>query len=1723
MKINKLILIIVIIGIFLTLSTISASDLKGTDELAGNDSNILRESLDIYVDDVHGSNSNGGKTSSSAVKSFDKALSLAKDNSSIYIANGVYKGNKNSKIVIDKSVNIIGFSDTVFDGLKVNYLFVVKDNVKVVFKNIKFVNAYKVYSDSSSNHCSMYGAALEIKNASVRIDNCSFCNNYLDYVSIVNYYNYGGAISNLGNLSILNSYFSNNSVGTTSGLNGYGGSLYNKGNLYINNSRFLDSVSRDFTYGGAIANDGTAIMNNTLIAGFYVHKESRGSTIYNRGKFTITNSIIENNTIERGQFNWIHGSIYNEGNLIAYGNIFRNNTGYYENPHPSFKGSPTIFNVGTLNLTYNAFIKNAPFSGIACDVYYYGGNIISLDNNWWSTNKNPYLSDKININSNVNSWFMFDVTPNYSALNISDSVDITVLWKLSNGKVPNIKLFPVLDVTFTSEVNNIFHKFNKKLVDGNSYFKFNFTDKKGGYDVIATVEGFSKKVIVDVGKEIAIIKFNATDNIIFTENILIDVEVRDKLSNLLNGNVSIYFNGNEFNFNLTNGKTNFNFSNIGTGVYIFNLVYEGDENYFKAFASFIVKISKASPELTIYVPDFKIDKKVEMIIKLGSNGIKGVAYVYVDGVCNKLIYFHKNNTSVKLSNFAEGEHNITLEYEGNENYEAVNVTAKFKVTKYDTSLNVISSDINAGEEAIITITVNPGDLRGEVIISINNVNITIFLNGTQTNVKIANLAKGVYYVNVFFKGDKKYYSSNASTSFTVLKALSHLNVEIIKNNLTGNIIVTTNPVSCTGVVGVYVNFKYYTLNLTNGVANIPVEFYKGTNYIFVFYEGDKLYEGASWNITIGEAENFTFIGDNVIAYEHNDFNYTIQLIEDNGIPIQNKIVNIKLNDKSYNITTNKNGFVYLPLNLNSGVYNIEAKYKNEIISNTLNIKAIKFNLTSSNVHYLENESFEVVFDYNITGKINFIVENELNVTVEIVGSKAIFKTNKLDAGNYTVKVFYFNKYFVSSEVLSNFEIKKANLNLTINISEGLENRTITVIFPETASGSVDISVDGINHTCTINRAKAFLNLFGLSKSNHTVVVNYQGDNNFNSANLTTSFIVKDAVSNIILTINNGFYGDNITVMANLNKNTTGNIIFSVEGLSKTVEIQNGQASWTFSWVDVGNHIVNAVYLGDKTYISSSNSTSFSIFKANSTIVLYTKNVFLNENIRIYANLSKNATGNVAFSIVDYYSPRNKPIIDSIAQWYISPLTTGQYQVIANYIGDNNYYPSKTTYILNVTQKRSKLSAEISDVGINDKVVVKVNLTGPNKEGINGSVVLKLDSKSYTIYLNNGIGAFTIGKLPVGTYEYSVSYDGSANYSKTSNKGSFRVADDLLNISLIAQDLTKFYKGSEKFKIILKYGNNPISDATIRIILNKKKYTITTNKKGIAYLNVGLNPGKYVASVIFDETTKYHSAKTSANINVLSTVEGMDVSKLYGTSSLYFAIFSDSSGKVLGNTKVKFTIKTKSFIATTLPNGVARLNINFKPGIYLITAINPVTGQKTTNTIKIFYRIDQNKDLTMYYGGGKSFKVRLHNDDGSVAGEGRTVIFKLNKKTYKVKTDKRGIACLKINLNPKSYIITANYKECTVKNKIIVKPLLIAKNILKKKSKITKFNVKLVNGKGKILKNKKITFKIKGKSYKSKTNSKGVATLVLKNLKVGKHTIYSIYNKSKIKNSIIIKK
>ena len=173
------------------------------------------------------------------------------------------------------------------------------------------------------------------------------------------------------------------------------------------------------------------------------------------------------------------------------------------------------------------------------------------------------------------------------------------------------------------------------------------------------------------------------------------------------------------------------------------------------------------------------------------------------------------------------------------------------------------------------------------------------------------------------------------------------------------------------------------------------------------------------------------------------------------------------------------------------------------------------------------------------------------------------------------------------------------------------------------------------------------------------------------------------------------------------------------------------------------------------------------------------------------------------------------------------------------------------------------------------------------------------------------------------------------------------------------------------------------------------------------------------------------------------------------------------------------------------------------------------------------KIINNRDITVNYAGGSFFTVEVAAADGhKVAGAG--VKFTINGKTTSVKTDNNGIAKIKITDVPKKYTITTTFNGKSVKNTVTIKQVLKTTKVTVKKT-AKKFSLKAtLKINGKLVKGKLVTFKFNGKTYKVKTNSKGIAqkTLnkkVIKKLKKGKtYTVKVTYIKDTIKTKVIVK-
>lgn len=332
---------------------------------------------------------------------------------------------------------------------------------------------------------------------------------------------------------------------------------------------------------------------------------------------------------------------------------------------------------------------------------------------------------------------------------------------------------------------------------------------------------------------------------------------------------------------------------------------------------------------------------------------------------------------------------------------------------------------------------------------------------------------------------------------------------------------------------------------------------------------------------------------------------------------------------------------------------------------------------------------------------------------------------------------------------------------------------------------------------------------------------------------------------------------------------------------------------------------------------------------------------------------------------------------------------------------------------------------------------------------------------------------------------------------------------------IADDLVKYYGDDTPYTTNVQPGDK------VTFEINGITATVIADENGTAKLGVDLKPGTYYIKV------NYNGTKYPFNVIIKSTIASQDVTRGYNSKYDYQIQLFDKKGNALNNTAVSVTVNDKTGKYTTDSNGFITIEFTKLTTNQKISIVNPSTSETGANTIKVVSRFSGNSNINMYYFDGSSYKFKVYGDDGKLVGANKVVSVKLNKKTYKVKTNNKGVVSLKIpnTVKPGTYTITATYAGPTVKNTVKVKQVLkTAKKTVKKSAKKLVLKAMLKNK----LKSKVIKFKFNGKTYKAKTNKKGIAQVTIKKnvinkLKKGKTYAFKVtYVKDTIKSTVKIR-
>ena len=1278
----------------------------------------------------------------------------------------------------------------------------------------------------------------------------------------------------------------------------------------------------------------------------------------------------------------------------------------------------------------------------------------------------------------------------------------------------------------------------------NRRIEYTISDRipSGVYTITFRYSGDDKFTESTVTSDITITRisplFNVTSpaTVSYGENITLEMELPDDAR----GNITITIADRNYTIILNDtlkGKFNWTIPDIiSGGNHTITAVYSGDRNYFDYPVNRNIIIPKIDSLFNITAPDTSLtheNKTVEIKLPEDARGNITIS------IGDKNYIITLNDTQCGEFNwtitdaFDRGNYTIIAEYSGDGKYYAKTVTRNITILKINPELNMTAPETGFSKENIIVSIELPDDAQGNVTITIGDKNYIITLNETQHgkfNWTIPDFFDlGNYTIIAKYSGDLKYYPDEVTGNISIIKQDSKLNLTVPEAGFADeNIIISIElPDNAQGNVTITIGDKNYliTLNETqHGKFNytIPDFFDLGNYTIIAKYSGDLKYypDEVTGNISIIKLDSKLNLTVPETGFADENITVIIELPDD-----AQGNVTITIGNESYLITLNETQhgkFNYtIPALFVPGNYTVNAsysgnyKYLESTESKNITLKKFDphFNVTvPDSVRYGENITVNITLVDGARGNItiSWTYGNETIELSDALYGHVEYNITGLKPDEYIINVIYSgDENYSGMDVTRTTVIPKEDYELNASLSDDnitySESTALDINISENVTGILTVTYN--NETYTFNLTEipdnhVEISISDLAAGTYVIGIDCSGDE-----------IYKQKSMNLTLTINkikvnptdiNYTCFINGTVHVALPGNITGNLTVAIGDTTYNLTLVNGEAVIDLSGETPGVHSILISYSGNENYTDANITANIEIPKYDTPISIEVSDGKVGETVTVTVTVPENVEDNVTIQI-DGETYSQKPV-NGRATFSIDGMTAGGKTVVAVYNEDSTYKSNSTTANFTVFKNPAPISVDI-DNATEGEVTVTVTLP----DDVKGHVIVTVNNTEYGIDLSEG-RSVVIPIRDSGDYTALVSYPGDDKYLANSTSAEFHASSKKSNPYIAAEVGDVSIGKNITVTVTVPEGGDGEVTVTIGNITNTTSVTGGENNITVS----GVEEGTYNVTVDYSGNDHFKPQSLNKTVTVFRSIIAGNLTRGWNSPYDYRADFLDGSGHVLADTEVQFIINNVTYTVRTENQGTAYLNISkLDVGEYNVTVVNPVTGEKTNQTITIVPRLIENKNIKMDFADGTMYTVRVIDDDGTPVGEGEIIDIYVDTIHYVCKTDKDGYARLKINLNPGTYTVSPEYKLYKVSNRLVVKQTLklVKKTVTVKKGKTLVLKATLKWSSGKAIKGKKIVFRFKGKSYSAKTNSKGLAKVtvkskVTKKLKKGKKYTYS---------------
>ena len=1587
-------------------------------------------------------------------------------------------------IVISRDLTIDGQGHTIDLGGQIRFLNV--NNYSITLKNINIINGITVGE--------FHGGAVLINNGNCTIINSTFTNNVA--------YACGGAVAVMtGNCEIINSTFDNN--------NGqFGGGLGVRGNASVINSTFTNNQG---AFGAAVdIRDGICSFINNSFINNVVYRYG-GAIDLSRVNYTFINSIFNYN---RGDFRGGAIAIEDSNGSFINATFMGNKV-----TNPNSDGGGAVFIIDVMGVSVHTTFINSKF----------------LNNTATLNGGAVHLGGDCNF---INSTFINNTAPEGGALYLYGG----------SGNFTN--------VTFTSNIAQEYGGAVRSYGTFNNFTNALFTEnyaKYGGAVYITGSGNFNNATFADnnVSKSGgALYLYDGSGN--FTNSIF-----NNNTASVSGG--AVYFSRS--NGNLTNSTFDDNRANSGAAVYteedsfyhFINDTFTANIAQEYGGAVFINNGSCTIVNSTFTNNSASADGGA-VLMNNGSCTIINSTFTNNSASANGgALSIKYGNCTIINSTFI----NNTAKYGGAIFLNFVNYTFTDSTFKY----NIVEMDggaisiLDASSGSFINATFMNNKINGLeysdggavcIIDRTGSKYLNTFINSKFLN-NSATRGGGAVYTDGVCNFINSTFINNTAYSGGAVRMNSYygnfINVTFIDNIAVDNggaVFCNGDPFNFTNALFIrnyakqggavynmgYGNFNNSTFtdnhvngsggalylysgggNLTNNIFNNNTADISG-GAIFISRYNTNVYN-STFADNIANSAAAIYIVENTVTLDPLYVTFIDSTFIGNNATVGGTIfLNNSKQHSVFNVTKsqfkdNMGNIVYLTNADNITIDNdTRALSDFDLCCIYTNMTAIVMNyFYDSTGHILVNVScLDIHLPYGI---IQIIIGNK-TYTGYLIEGQGVIDLDGVNVGYYAVSVLYNgSSIWAKSSSNVNFTVFKKDVDMDLsitNITYG-EDAAVEVIFNETVEGFVYIKYDGKIYNVTVNGSKATIILDQLDAGNYTFDVTFDS-NNYNQTIQSVNLTVFKANSTISANVEDEDYMENIII--NVTTPCEDGVIYVVIN-NQTYKgyVIGGEGSIIVTDLEPGFYTCNVTYNGSDNYNSCVESVNFTVNKLNVTVV---SNVEIDDNNDVLIHILTDGDDGVAYVIINNNTYTGR-IVNRTGVINITGLLSGYYETSLVYNGSVHYNPSVVPVNFTVDKYDSAISVNVVDVVYGKDVIVNVTTDCDD-----GEIYIELNGQKYRGYILDGKGSIIVPSLEPGFYICNVTYTGSDNYNPCVESVNFTV-------NKIDSSTNTFVelKNGDVYINVLTTGE----DSVAYVIFNGTNYTCNiTGGQGMIMIT-GLDAGYYDANLTYAGNKYYNPSisyvnfvigdkiDSSISVNTSDVVYGKDVLINVRTDCDDSIVYVIVNGQIFeGN-----IIDGIGLIRVSgLDTGNYELNVTYKGSdIYkpCVASVNFTVNPQSTCI--------RANDASYIINYGGTYKV---NFDPLL--EGVNITFTINGKNISsTLTDKSGIAV--INLSPSqlssigagshnmivSFAGNKNYLpfNTTVKVSINKENTLFSnvksvKKYYKSNAKAIQLTATLKNSKNKVIKNQWVYFKVNNKkTYKVKTNSKGVAKLTLNRAKI----------------------